>query len=58
VSGTCPSLQFSLQGHTVETNASTTFSKIQCRDVKKGVDLSVHGELQSDGSVLALEVKK
>ena len=58
VSGTCPSLQFPLMGHTVQTNASTKFTNVNCKELRKGMDVIVHGQLNVDGTVLALEVKK
>lgn len=57
VSGTCPSLTFTLEQYTVWTSGSTTFKKGPCRDVKNGADVNVEGFLMSDGKVRADEVE-
>jgi len=56
VHGTCPALTFTLRGHTVRTSAATTFSAGPCKYLKNDVNISVHGTLQSDGSVDASNV--
>ena len=56
VRGTCPSLTFNLQNRLVQTSASTQFASGLCKDLVNGANVSVHGTVQSDGSVAALKV--
>jgi hypothetical protein len=54
--GTCPALTFQLSGHLVRTSPATTFSGGPCKNVKNDVQISVHGAVQTDGSVDASTV--
>lgn len=57
LSGSCPSLSFSLGSQGVQTNSSTTFSGISCGALKSGDKVEVSGTKQ--GSVIvAAKVKK
>ena len=58
VKGTCPSLQFSVNGYSIVTNASTTFEGAACTALKSGDKVTVKGVSQADGSVTATTVKK
>jgi hypothetical protein len=58
LSGTCPSLSFSVNGFRITTNASTTFEGAACSALKSGNKVQVKGTTQSDGSVAATLVKK
>jgi hypothetical protein len=58
VKGSCPSLTFTVNGYSVATNGSTTFSGLGCSDLKSGTKVTVDGIKQADGSVLATKVSK
>jgi hypothetical protein len=55
--GSCPSLTFGVNGFSVSTNGSTTFSGVTCSALKNGNKVTVDGVKQADGSVLATTVK-
>jgi len=57
VSGTCPSITFTLAGKTIRTNASTEFKHGPCSSIASGDTVEVEGTLQTDGSVLAKKVE-
>lgn len=57
LSGTCPSLTFTLQRTTVRTNNATAFKHGPCTRIVNGMRLEVEGRRQSDGSLLATEVE-
>jgi len=44
---------FVIDGLTVYSSSSTTYSKIKCDDLKNGRDIDVSGMLMSDGRVRA-----
>jgi hypothetical protein len=56
--GSCPSVTFGVNGYSVATNGSTTFSGVTCATLKNGDKVTVNGVTQSNGSVLATTVKK
>jgi hypothetical protein len=53
VTGSCPALTFTLQGHTVYTTADTQFMKGPCKDIQKNAEVEVRGKLMSDDRVRA-----
>jgi hypothetical protein len=66
LSGSCPSVTFTLTATsvvststvTVSTNSATVFSSVRCDDLKAGLKVSVKGTQQADGKVLATKVEK
>ena len=58
--GTCPSLQFTLNGYLVKTSAATVYTKGTCMDVKNDRDITVRGDVVAIKTVsaTAVEVKK
>lgn len=56
LSGTCPTISFTLGQTAVRTNADTRFDQGSCADVKNGVDAGAAGAKQSDGSITAARV--
>jgi len=54
--GTCPAIQFSVNGFSVTTSASTTFADGTCSALKSGTKVNVKGLRQTDGSVAATKV--
>jgi hypothetical protein len=57
VSGTCPSLSFTVNGYSVQTNATTAFEGIACAAVRSGTKVTVQGTSQADNSILAVRIK-
>jgi hypothetical protein len=57
LSGTCPSIRFTLGGTVVTTDGETRFRKGNCRDVRNNERVEVKGRRQADGSVRATEVE-
>jgi hypothetical protein len=55
--GTCPSVQFAVNGFSISTSASTTFESA-CSSLKSGDKVNVKGTRLADGSVAATRVKK
>src|SRR5262245_31621822 len=53
VTGSCPSITFTIFVNVVRTNGSTTFGDGSCATVKAGNRVGVVGTAQTDGSVLA-----
>ena len=58
LTGTCPTLSFTVQATKVTTTASTTFKDITCAAVANGAAVEVKGAKQTDGSVVASKVEK
>lgn len=58
LSGACPAITFTLAGKTVRATSSTEFKAITCAAVANGTKLKVEGTTQTDGSVIAREIKK
>jgi hypothetical protein len=56
--GACPSIQFSVNGFSISTSASTTFEGATCSALKSGDTVGVKGTKLADGSVAATRVKK
>jgi hypothetical protein len=56
--GTCPAVQFGVNGFGVVTSASTTFEGGACSALKSGDKVTVKGTRQSDGSVAATRVSR
>jgi hypothetical protein len=56
--GTCPSLQFVVNGFPVATGAATTFEGGACTSLKSGDKVTVQGTRQADGSVAATKVAR
>ena len=54
--GTCRAIQFSVNGFSVTTSASTTFADGTCSALKSGTKVNVKGLRQTDGSVAATKV--
>jgi len=58
VTGTCPTVTFTVSSTTVMTNASTKFDGVACTALATAGRLEVEGTKQSNGSVLATKVEK
>ena len=58
--GTCPVINFSVNGYAVFTNAATFTAPAgtPCAELKSGTKVEVEGKRQADGSVLAEKVTK
>jgi hypothetical protein len=56
--GSCPALSFSVNGFAITTTAATTFTGVTCGALKSGDKVTVKGTTQSNGSVLATNVKR
>jgi hypothetical protein len=57
LSGTCPSLTFTVHGTKVTTTASTIFDGVTCAHVLNGTIVDVKGQRQTDGTVAATRVQ-
>lgn len=57
VQGTCPAIQFVVNGYSVSTDGTTTFTP-SCSALKSGTKVKVIGTRLADGSVLATSVTK
>jgi hypothetical protein len=55
--GTCPAIQFGVNGFSITTSASTTFEGTACSGLTSGTKVKVKGLKQADGSVAATRVK-
>jgi len=61
IKGSCPVLNFGVNGYTVKTSAGTKYfpePAAKCEDLKSGTKIEVEGKRQADGSVLAEKVTK
>jgi hypothetical protein len=56
LSGRCPNLTFTLDGHTVRTDSATEIQR-GCQRLGDRTEVVVSGLLQPDGSVLALRIR-
>ena len=56
--GTCPAVQFGVNGFSIVTSASTTFEGAACTALKGGDKVTVKGVRQADGSVAATKVTR
>jgi hypothetical protein len=57
LSGTCPSVTFTVRGTKVMTTASTRFDDIACARVQNGTIVEVEGQRQADGTIAAAKVE-
>ncbi len=57
LSGSCPSVSFSLGSQAVQTNSSTKFMNISCSSLKDGVKVEVSGTKQGS-TIMAAKVSK
>ena len=57
LTGSCPTLTFTVNGTLVKTNSATRFEETGCADIRSGDRAEVKGLRQSDGSVLAQKVE-
>jgi hypothetical protein len=55
--GTCPSVQFNVNGFSIATSGATTFEGGPCSSLKSGSKVTVKGTRNADGSVAATRVK-
>jgi hypothetical protein len=53
LSGTCPSLTFTVSRVTVKTTSATRFEDGSCARVKNNARVEIHGRRQTDGSLQA-----
>ena len=53
VSGRCPTISFTLNSTKIQTTEATTFQGGSCKDVSNKDTVTVHGEQQPNGSVIA-----
>jgi hypothetical protein len=53
LSGSCPSLRFTVRDTVVSTSDDTRFNRGDCSDVANGREVTVEGTQQSDGLVIA-----
>lgn len=59
ISGSCPDLGLMVSGTRVVTNRKTDFAKkTDCRDLEPGLDVTVKGRRQEDGTVLAEKIQR
>jgi hypothetical protein len=56
LSGSCPTLAFTVSATTITTSSDTTFDRGGCSAVANGATVTVSGLRQSDGSILARHV--
>jgi hypothetical protein len=49
----CPAIRFTVEGWTVEADASTSFEKGTCSSIAKGTSVHVKGTVEASGRVLA-----
>jgi hypothetical protein len=57
LSGSCPTIRFTLEGITITTNNGTEFRRGSCQNVQNGGRVQVDGMFQSDGTLLARRVE-
>jgi hypothetical protein len=53
VTGSCPSITFTIHGNVVRTNGDTTFANASCSSVETGGQVGVVGTAEADGSLVA-----
>ena len=56
VSGSCPSLTFTVENEVVRTDSQTEFRHGSCSDVRNDRKVNVRGYMQADGRVLLQRV--
>lgn len=57
LAGTCPAITFKVETKSVKTDASTSFGDKKCADIQNAVKVGVSGTVQTDGSILAKQVR-
>lgn len=57
LSGTCPSVSFSLKGTPIDTHASTMYEGLSCSALANGKKVDVKGTKQPSGRVLATKIE-
>jgi hypothetical protein len=57
LSGSCPSLSFTVRGQAVVTDGSTNFKGGNCRDIRNGVEVEVKGERRGSGPIRADKIE-
>lgn len=57
LSGTCPSITFTLNGATVKANSATRFEEGTCARVQNNRRVEVDGQRQTDGSIQATKIE-
>ena len=58
LSGTCPAIAFTLNGTSIRATSSTEFKQIGCAAIANGTQVKVEGDRQTDGSVIARQIKR
>ena len=60
VSGSCPSVSFTLKGYSVRTSSATQYARGNCKDLRDGRDIVLTAQVESGARVLAtkIEIKK
>jgi uncharacterized protein DUF5666 len=58
LSGTCPDITFTLNSVTVKANGATRYERASCAQLRNTIRLEVHGQRQTDSSVLATRIKR
>ena len=58
VKGTCPSVEFSVNGFSIKTSGATTFEGGACSSLKSGDKVTVKGTRLADGTVAATKVTR
>jgi len=57
LSGTCPTLAFTVSGYRVTTDDDTKFTRGPCKKLTNGMEVGIVGERRSNGTVYALRVE-
>ena len=57
LTGTCPTLSFSVQSTRVTTSGSTRFDDVMCTAIRNGSIVEINGMRQPDGSIAAAKVE-
>jgi hypothetical protein len=57
VSGTCPTVTFTVRGMSIVADNATKYEKSKCGDVRSGRSVKGEGTTQSNGTVRATELR-
>ena len=57
VDGRCPAVKFELKDYKVRTTSSTVYVGGSCTDLKKGKQITVRGEAESNRSIVAISIE-
>jgi Domain of unknown function (DUF5666) len=57
LTGTCPTVSFTVGGTKVTTSETTEFADVRCADIQNDMVLEVKGPRQADGSIVAAKVE-